>query len=281
MTTAARDLSNFDGQPISLYEFVRSTTPTITGTPYTTYYRYTNADQDIMYGGNTYAAIAISDDGIRQSGDEVSDQLSIRLPADLYVPQLFAIAPPDDPIGLSIRRMHYGETDAFLSWVGTVGLAKRESDLASVLVCHTASARLNRGGLRMTWQRNCPHALYDSQCKVDPGGFVVVGTIGAIAGLTIAATGFDLVGNGFFTGGWVEKVMPDGHVLRRGITGHFETAVALLGSAHGFEVGDVIQGFAGCDRSSAMCDIQFSNLANFGGHPYLAGKSPFDGDPVF
>ena len=111
MTTDAQDLSNFDGVPITLYTFVRSTTPTVSGVPVTTYYRYTSADRDVVVGADTYTAVTISDEGIKQSGDEVSDQLTVTMPASLPVPVLFLAAPPEDPVGLIIRRVHDGETD--------------------------------------------------------------------------------------------------------------------------------------------------------------------------
>lgn len=281
MTSAARDLSNFDGQPISLYEFVRTTTPTLTGVPVVSTYRYTNADQDIVYGGNTYSAIPISDDGVRQSGEDVSDELRVTLPADTAVPILFVAAPPDDPVALLIRRTHYGESDSFLAWVGTVAMASRPDDLRAVLVCQTASADLNRGGLRMTWQRGCPHALYDGQCRADPGDFVVAGTIATVGGTSLTVTGFDAVGDGWFDGGWIEKIQNDGHVLRRGIVSHTGTSIALLGLSYGFEVDDEVVGFAGCNRTPTVCNDKFDNLSNYGGFPHIPGKSPFDGDPVF
>lgn len=281
MTAAARDLSDFDGQPVTLYEFRRTTTPTNTGVPYTSYHRCTNADSDIVYGGNTYTAIAISDDGVRQRGDEVSDQLQVTLPADFYVPQLFIAAPPDDPVHLIIRRSHYGETDAFIAWVGTVVSCRRDSDIQATLACHTADTAANRGGLRLTYQRACPHALYDTQCGADPGGFVLAGTLSAVSGLTLTSTGFGAVGDGWLNGGWAEKVGADGHVVRRAITDHVGNVVTVLGTTYGFEVGDSVTAYAGCDRSADTCNVKFDNLRNFGGFPFMPSKSPFGGDPVF
>jgi uncharacterized phage protein (TIGR02218 family) len=281
MSTAERDISNFDGQPISLYEFRRTTIPTTTGVPVTTYYRYTNADQDITFDGDVYTAITISDDGIKQTGSEVSDELRVTLPADSTIPDLFLVAPPEDPIHLTIRRTHHGETDAFLAWVGVVAQASRPDDLRAVLLGQTISSDLNRGGLRMVWQRGCPHALYDSECRADPADFTIAGTVAAVSGTTLTVTGFDSVANEWLNGGWVEKLDGEGHALRKAIVSHTTTLVEVLGVTYGFEVGDLVQGYAGCNRTPTDCADKFDNLSNYGGHPYLAGKSPFDGDPVF
>lgn len=281
MTTDAQDLSNFDGVPITLYTFVRSTTPTVSGTPVTTYYRYTSADRDVVVGADTYTAITISDEGIKQSGDEVSDQLTVTMPAGLPVPLLFLAAPPEDPVGLIIRRVHDGETDPFIVWAGTIGAVRRVDEITSSLVCNTATASLSRGGLRMLWSRGCPHALYDGQCQADPLDFVTTGTITAVGGGTVTVPEFDALGDGWFDGGWVEKVDGDGHALRRAIISHTGSVVSVLTTTYGLEIGDEVAGFAGCDRAASTCDDKFDNLSNFGGHSYLPGKSPFDGEIVF
>lgn len=281
MTTAARDLSNTDGEPISLYEFSRRTVPTLTDVPLTTYYRYTSADRDITLGEVIYTAIPISDDGVKQSGDSVSDQLSVTMPANLHVPQLFTGNPPDDPIRLVVRRTHNGEADSFVAWAGTVGNAKRLDELKTALVCNTVSASLNRGGLRLSWQRGCPHALYDSQCRAAPTSFSTLGTITAIGAGILTVPAFDALADGWFNGGWVEMLESDGHTVRRGIVSHSGAGVLLLGSTRGFVVDAVVAGIAGCDRSANTCNSKFNNLPNYGGHVYLPGKSPFDGNPAF
>ena len=231
--------------------------------------------------GNTYVAVTIADEGIKQSGDEVSDQLTVTMPASLPVPLLFLAAPPEDPVGLIIRRLHQGETDPFIVWAGTVGAVRRVDELISSLTCNTATASLSRGGLRMLWSRGCPHALYDGQCQADPLDFVTTGTITAVGGGTVTVPEFDTLGDGWFDGGWIEKVETDGHALRRAVISHTGSVVSVLTTTYGLEIGDEVAGFAGCDRAVATCDSKFDNLSNFGGHPYLPGKSPFDGDPVF
>ena len=281
MTTDAQDLSNFDGVPITLYTFVRATTPTVSGTPVTTYYRYTSADRDVVVGADTYTAVTISDEGIKQSGDEVSDQLTVTMPASLPIPVLFLAAPPEDPIGLIIRRLHQGETDPFIVWAGSIGAVRRVDEITSTLICNTATASLSRGGLRMLWSRGCPHALYDGQCQANPLDFVTIGTITEVGGGLLEVPEFDALGNFWFNGGWVEKIDADGHAVRRAVNEHIDAWVRLLTTTYGFEVGDTVAGFAGCDRTASTCHTKFNNLSNFGGHPYLPGKSPFDGDIVF
>ncbi|MBK7804300.1 MAG: phage BR0599 family protein [Chloracidobacterium sp.] len=53
MTYAAYETSASDGQPLELYEFLDGATA----------YRYTSADGDVSYGGNTYAAVPIARGG--------------------------------------------------------------------------------------------------------------------------------------------------------------------------------------------------------------------------
>jgi hypothetical protein len=38
--------------------------------------------------------------------------------------------------------------------------------------------------------------------------------------------------------------------------------------------------YAGCDHLLATCRDRFSNVANFGGFPWIPQKNPFSGDAI-
>lgn len=204
MTTAAQDISNYDGQPIFLYQFSRTSKPTLGGPSVTTFYRYTSSDQDWTDASDiVWRAVAISDDGIRQSGDTTADQLTITMPFDSAVPQLFVGSPPSDPIMAQIRHTNVDETDSFLAWAGVVaGVTRSASEgghsigTASVgakIVCNTLGATMDRAGVRLSWSRQCPHDLYGFECRANPASFVTTGTITAKTGSTISADEFNAV----------------------------------------------------------------------------------------
>ncbi len=282
MALADRDLSNFGGSPVMLYEFSRHSTPTISGVPVNTYWRYTSADRDYTLGADTYAASVISDDGIRQSGDASTDQLTIEMPSSEAIPQMFSGSPPSDPIYCVIRRTHRDESAAFISWAGLVGAVSRGADDSKAsIVCGTKMATLDRTGLRMAWTRLCTHALYDGACKVSPLGFYGTGEVTLLDGAIVIVEEFADFPIGRFTGGWIEWLDSYGHAERRGIIDHGGSAVRVLGTADGLSIGDTAWAFFGCPRTRTACRDIFDNLPRHGGHHYMPDTNPFSGDMIF
>ncbi|SSZ30353.1 Uncharacterised protein [Aggregatibacter aphrophilus] len=98
---------------------------------------------------------------------------------------LYRGLPPSQTVKLTIMRLHETTTRSVLC--GLVRLRRQvagytyyQSYLRGI-VRHQDSA-----GLRLTWGRNCPYTLYDVDCKVKPGNFVVAGlTISAMDGVSI------------------------------------------------------------------------------------------------
>jgi uncharacterized phage protein (TIGR02218 family) len=281
MTTEDRDISNEGGAPIDLYEFVRRSTPTISGVEVVNYWRYSSADRDITFDGNVYTGLALSNDGLSQSGEPINDQVSITMPASAAVPQMFTAGPPSDPIQLFIRRTHYGETDAFITWVGNIISVSRASEETTTIICAAVSSTLAVGGLRLRYSKTCPHALYDRDCTINPLDFNVAGLVLGASDALVHVAEFATKPDGWGSGGYVEWVTDDGSAERRSIIAHTGEYVRIIGSAFGVTPGTVMWMFAGCDLTPDTCNNKFSNLANYGGHPYLALTSPFNGDPVF
>lgn len=280
MTTAARDLSNYDGAPISLYEFTRASVPTLTA-PVTTVWRYTSGDQDYVFGGNTYKATAISDDGVRQNGDTTADQLTISMPAFEDVPAMFAGPPPSDPISAVIWHTHAGETDRFGAWSGLIAAVTRVDDLTANVICNTLSATLDRQGLRLAYTRNCPYNLYGPGCETSPVAVAIAGLVTALNAVIIEADEITLLPDGRFMGGFVEWLDALGHAERRGIIGHAGNQIRVMGVlGPSLIVGQPIYLFRGCNHDTTGCD-EFGNLPNYGGHKYMVTQSPFSGDVIF
>ena len=288
MTVAAKDASNYDGAPIMLYDFYRHSVPTLTGIPVETHWRYTSADTDFELDADTYTATTIADDGIRQSGSSISDQLTITMPYTLKVPQMFVGSPPSDPIYCVIRHANEGETDAFIAWAGIVGMVTRtasQDDNASILasaVCNTVSATMDRTGLRLAWARSCPHDLYGFECRADPTLFYVTAVIAAMDGVNVTATALATPpSGGTFLGGFIEWIDEDGHAERLGVIGSAGGTIKLLGTTDRLTIGQTIYAFLGCDRLRTTCAAVFNNADNHGGHAYMPDTNPFSGDLIF
>jgi len=271
MSFTATEISNSDGLPVILYQFQRDGI----------YWRYAASDENVTLSGNTYTALAISHDSIVQSGETTQDEFKISVPITLSVAQQYLNNTPSSTLNVTVRRLHRGDTEAPVIWVGTLDRVKAINDATAEMICRNALATLARGGLRLGWTRQCTHMLHDSQCKVLKDSFRRDGFVTAITGLVVTSPGLAGTPVGALLGGYIEWTTAEGYVERRTVVADGDGTVTVLGTLIGLEVGDAIIGYFGCPRTAVACDTIFSNLANYGGFPHIPEKSPFDGDPVF
>jgi len=283
MTFESREISNQDGQIVSLYEFRWGDT----------YWRYTSADQEQTIEQEiegvaeqvVYTPVSISDDGMVQGGSQSND-MTVTVQNDIPLVALFRGTPPSGSIWLTIRRRHMGDPvdDFYVHWLGSVYNVKKGGAYAASVICRSLLASFGRSGLRLAWTRTCPHMLYDSECRVNPEDFRVDATITAIDGDgTITLDAVDDKTAGYFDGGYVEwEATEEGTLDRRGIeSSPTDTKLKLFGSTDRLEVGMEVGLYPGCNLVGTTCRDKFDNLANFGGFEQMTGDNPFDGRAVF
>lgn len=263
--------SNYAGKPVVLYEFKLGSNR----------WRYTNAQRNIPFGGQTYTAIGISHDGISMSGDPTADDLTINLSAKAEVTDLYIGTPPSDPLEIAIRSLHHGDTDAPVVWSGTVKSARRVSMVEWAFTCNSLLSSLNRNGLRLFWQRGCQHILYDRECRVNPDDYATTVQVSGKTGTSLTSATLGTLESGYLAGGYLSFTGPYGTTERRAIERHVGSTIHLLSATDGIDVGQWITVYPGCNRTSPMCEQRFNNIDNFGGFPHLPNQSPFDGDPIF
>jgi uncharacterized phage protein (TIGR02218 family) len=266
-----RELSDSDGAPILLYQFWRGSLG----------WRYCTADRDITYGGAVYAAVAISDRGVELSGDTASSSYEVTLPATCDVALLYRTTPPSDRVWLRVRRLHYGEAEAPVVWVGSIAQASQQDDAAVVLTLQSVMAQFGANGVRLGWTRTCPHVLYDTQCKADKALYARTLSVVGLSGIAVQVASDGGLPDGWFSGGYLEWTVGSGTFERRMISAHSGNVLLLLGTTDGMTLGQEITAYPGCDRLLGTCDAKFDNLLNYGGYPQMPGKSPFDGTGVF
>lgn len=270
------EISNYDAKPINLYEF------SIGGT----YWRYSSDEVDTPFldpnhGAVIYSALAISDSGVIQSGDAAGADLTVTLPASAQIAQVFNVTPPSDETWLVVRRKQHADAEAPITWIGTVNSYGQTQLKAARFVCRTMLATFNRNGARLSYGRQCPHALYDSLCRATKSSHGVVFIIETMGGNWLGSTALNGYAANWFAGGFIEFGIIGGATERRAVAYSDPGFIELLGGTDGMTVGSFIAAFPGCNRTTSDCNGKFNNLANFGGFPHLPGKSPFDGDPIF
>ncbi len=145
-------------QPLRLYQFDRSAAVV---------WRYTSADRKITHLAQDWQPQPISDNGVRMTGEASADTLEIVVPASLPVAQLFRATPPSEEVFVTIYDYDAGEQDADVCWVGSVSAARFDGPGQAMLICDSLSTSMRREGLRLSYERSCPHSVYDGQCGVD------------------------------------------------------------------------------------------------------------------
>jgi uncharacterized phage protein (TIGR02218 family) len=271
MTFNSAEISTQDGRPVALYLIEWGSTE----------WCYTSADRPITYGVNNkgeprvYEPRTVSDSGMVQGGSSQND-FTVTCPANLPIVALFNGTPPSLDMWLTVRRMHYGELDAPIYWIGNVANVKRTGPAAAQIVGVPLTATFKRTGARLGWTRECPHFLYDSECKVDPEAYKLEVTITAKTGTTLTVDTVDGHEDGYYRGGMVVfEINGDGTLEYRMIEKNVGLVLALLGLTDSLEVGMPVTIYPGCDRTPATCRARFNNIPNYGGHHYMPGETPF------
>lgn len=273
------EIAGFLGRPICLYEFVWGND----------FYRYTSADREIEYGEDEvtgepikWAPISIKDNGFTQG--VTTQEFIVELPRANPIVELFRSTPPSLPIALTCRRFHKDDPDleAAVYWVGTVANVKGRDAITAEILGNPISSTMRRTGLRACWERNCIHALYGPGCEVNKAAFATVATVISLTGTTLTVDTLGAWPAARYAGGFLEwTATAAGTIDRRSIERVDGLTLHLLGSTDRIDVGETITMYLGCDLTPSTCQGVFNNLANHGGFEMLAGKSPFDGNPVF
>lgn len=273
------EISNNSGNRIGLYYFRWGARE----------WFYTSSDQPITYGVDlngdpaVYVPEAISDSGVLMGGELGSD-FTISLPRQNPVALLYRVTPPAGRLYVKVRRKHLQDAEAPLYWSGTITNVKPQDGAAAKMSCRASVSGLKRTGLRLTWQRQCPHDLYGRQCGVPIADWSFPYTISSVVGNVVTVTGGTTQDVGFYSGGIIRwDTDGNGTMDYRMIEAHTAARVfTLFGRGDGLEAAMEVLLSPGCTRdiSPTGCE-RFDNVDNYGGHLYMPGKSPFDGEQVF
>lgn len=271
MTYDTRERSVADGAPVELYEFTRGEVVS----------RFTSADADVPLLSQNYTSATIERTDIETSSERARNAIRLTCARDFPIADLFRIAPPTEVITLTVKRVHRGDDDPAVIWMGRVLNCEWGRGSTAVLNCEPVGSSLRRPGLRRKFGRQCPHVLYSQgigQCNVVRSAFSTDTTVTSIAGLVLNVAALDALPYG---GGFVEWTTGEGLVERRFITSATGTALTLSQAFQGIAVDDEVTVSPGCDHTTSTCATIYDNLDNYGGFIFVPRKNPFDGTPVY
>lgn len=269
MTFDAFETSREDGQVVELFQFIFGATS----------YRYTNNQADITLGGLTYTATQVSRSRLEDASSDAQRRLTITVPLDNEVAQLFIGNVPGRRVTIKVYRAHSSDPaeELLALFDGYVANVTFDGDLEAKILCNPATDSLNRSAPRMTFQGLCNHVLYDANCQVNRLANAYTGLVSAVTGSVITVNGLAASGADWAVGGFV-SFPPATEDDKRLVVSQSGDDVELLLPFAENVLGSDVTVYAGCDHSLATCQAKFANVLNFGGFPFVPSKNPFNSD---
>jgi hypothetical protein len=234
----------------------------------------TSADKTINYFAHTFVPVTISRTEVDESAEVQSGQIKVYVPKNHPIAEMFVGYLPTSPVSLTIFGSHYGDSETGVVFSGTVASARFTDECE--LVCNSDQYRLQSKIPRIQYQSPCPHIFGDLGCTFPLATVTYPGTVTAISadGLTITIPAFASLPHplkaGFLRhGNDVRMIVDQGGSG----TGFY---VVLIAAVAGMQVGDSVQGVAGCQQTFDAC-ASYNNIANFLGFDLIPLTNPFDG----
>lgn len=258
-------------QPQELYRFVEGAS----------IWTLTSADVSVTYNAETYTPEAISRTETESKGELAKSNVQVKLDIDNVMARRWLTEVIDAIVSLTIFSKDGGTT--IVMWKGRLSSVKPETNTIT-LVFESIFTSLRRPGLRLKFQRTCPHSHYGKGCNLNKEDWDVSGTVSAVTETTVVMPVAAGYGDGYFTAGMIEA--PDGSL--RFITSHVGSTLTMIRKVQSILDGFAAVGpgvmslriFPGCDRLHSTCFTKFNNLPNCGACPFIPLKNPFGGTSI-
>jgi uncharacterized phage protein (TIGR02218 family) len=267
MSFDALENSREESQVLELYTFVFGAET----------FRFTSYNNDIVWAGLSYTATQISRTATQNSVEDAINQLTIIATLDNPVAQKFINNVPGSNGSVQVLRANANDVleETIVEFEGFVASVKFDGELEAQILCNPSTNVFKRTGPRYTYQGICNHILYDARCKIARPLFTFSGLVSSVSGSQITVNGLSAKGVGWSVGGFVQA--PTGApVDKRMILEQSGDTITLLLPFSIAVLGTTVDVLAGCLHSLAICDSKFSNVINYGGHPYVPRKNPFN-----
>lgn len=271
MTYAAREASLRDGAPVEFVKFALGVE----------LFRYTSSDAPQVHVAETYDPVSMLRSNITDSDEIESAKMTVSLPRDVALADLFRSGSPSKPVGVVLYRRHADDAETLSYWQGRVSGYSFKGDECE-FICESKEAMLSRNGARQLYQPNCRFFLYHKLsghpgCPVPRSSFEVVADIISvnISTITIQASAFAAKPSGWFTFGYVEW-----NNDTRFIINHVGDTLTLLHNFRSSPLGASVKAYAGCDYLMPTCSGKFGAHTragkDFGGSPLVPITNVFE-----
>lgn len=266
MTFSAYETSVQNASPVELYRFSIGNQN----------FHFTSSDLDYVINSVSYLSRSIERTIVDETIDREKAGVSLTVPRDFEIAELYRVYPPTNPVVVTIMKVHENDPDqeTQLIWKGQVAGVKW-LDVKAKMSLESMSATVKRNGLRRAYQKGCPHVLYGNKCGVSKDAFRVSTTLTNVTNNVITSSAFSGQADGYYSGGWVEFLNAFSVYERRLIIDHVGNDITVDFPSEYLAIGASVAVFAGCARNLDDCQNKFNNLLNYGGQPFIPNRNPF------
>jgi len=275
-----------DGSPVELLTFSNGTDV----------FRRTNTVKSVTIGANTHVPMAYSRSKFNQSKDSDDNNITMIVPNNFELVNLYAGVLTSNTTLLTIERFHLDDpgNEIQVVWKGSVAsIEHQENDVSLLLQPITSGSESTPPD---TFSGLCNAFLFQSPgCTLDRTDFRFIATLSAIdstgkiltfTGLRLEAATIDAAQGGptgpltsaeldiYFQGGYVQTGKGEVRDIVEGNVSGDPDKVRVILPFRDFIVSDGANVYAGCDLSITTCHKKFDNAINFQGFPYIPEIDP-------
>jgi len=279
-----------DGRPVELLTFLNGLTT----------FRYTNANNPVTIGADTFEPLEYTRNAPSLSKDSDDSNIKITLPSTNPVAQLYREILQSNITSITIQRFHDNDPSQQLQvfFKGEIGSVSSANSKTTILGIPSAQGRDEIP--RFTYQSLCNYFLFDgTTCRILKNDFRYVATITSIdvterfitvSGLRVQAGVLDAGVSGALSTAELDQYWLNGYCETGGAAPEFRRVVQnpsgqvspldpdTIEIPYPFvnaQAGDPITVYAGCKRDTDICVRKYDNLLNYGGWPSVPEVNPF------
>ncbi len=235
-------------------------------------YRLATGTRDITIGGARYTAWPSQVGEVQVQVANQSSDLIIKIPVAHPIAQRYmasGIPPRTIYVNVWHQQQTSGEHEGV--WRGRVTSMAIEGHDAIFRVPSAMGETMEMRIPTISVGRQCPHVLYDENCKVVRADYLIAATVTHIAGTDITVSTDDGNSDRYLRYGELKHIATG---ERMSIHEHIGLVVTIQLPIVGMKVGDTIELYPGCAHDVNAC-AEFDNILNYGGFPQLPSGNVF------
>lgn len=235
---------------------------------------YTTDSKSKIFGVTTYEPLEISRGELRQTAENNTERLTVKVPFDNPVALIHVPYLPPRPIRLTIYRYERNDPAAEVvqAFSGYITAFTQKGEWAE-FECSQVIDTLSQTVPWAVFKSDCIWALYQIGCGVSKSAFEdTVSSLLSVAGDTIQAALFATRPDGWYTNGYM---LDPGTGEVRFITYHVGNTIKVVHPFTSLSSGSPATLYAGCDRKRSTCSTKFNNRINYVGFDYFPTYNVF------